>query len=127
MHGDEQLQRLPWPRNPLLVSLMSNLFERIELRRRNSLLTSVLKKQGQGADEKTQAAIACILDHEECFEAFAAGVESEYADRPVPFFGPGFGNRLTDFLDWIIANWDSILAMVMTIIDLFSAKPQPQE
>lgn len=31
-----------------------------------------------------------------------------------------YGNPWTDFLDWIIANWDDILKIIMTIVDIFT-------
>lgn len=34
-----------------------------------------------------------------------------------------YQGRWTDLLDWIIANWDSILKMIMAIIGLFAAGP----
>ena len=30
------------------------------------------------------------------------------------------GNWITDLFDWLLDNWDSILAMIMQIIDLFT-------
>lgn len=98
-----------------------SIFHKIEINRRDRLYKNVLKKQGKGADEATQSAIACILDHDECFDAFAAGIELEFSNRPEPFWGFGFGNVLTDLLSWIMDNWDQILEMILTIIDLFSS------
>lgn len=31
-----------------------------------------------------------------------------------------YGNPWTDFLDWVIANWDDILKIIMTIVDIFT-------
>lgn len=70
-----------------------------------------LRRKVSGGDVE---AINKILAHKEAFETFAETVTSEY-ESYVQAGGP-----LTDFLQWVLDNQEAIIALVKTIIELFS-------
>lgn len=100
------------------------LFQRLEIDRRDRLIRRMLQRQLRKVDEGTPEAKAlkCTLEHEDCFAAAAAAIESSYAEQEQHFWaaGVGFGGPLQNFLDWFMQNWPAILEMIKSIIDLFS-------
>lgn len=61
-------------------------------------------------------AIEAVLRDREAFEALHEGVCEEWC----AYCDAAAGGAVQDFLDWLIANWDSILKMIEQIIALFS-------